>query len=131
MDWNALSNLYEVAPLGYKRPQDLQVAFTNSLYKCFVFDGGVLVGAGRVLADGVDCACICDVAVYPAYQGGGVGSAIVSKLINFSYGHKKIILYANPQKELFYEKLGFKKMATAMAIFENQTQAFDLGLIKE
>lgn len=129
INWQALSNLYKVAPLGDKKPADLETAFSNSLFKCFVFDDGQLVAAGRVLADGVDCAYICDIAARPSHQGVGLGKAIVTKLLQLSAGHKKIILYTAPGKEAFYKKLGFKRMTTAMAIFQNQEQALANGLV--
>jgi hypothetical protein len=40
VDWDALSNLYRIAPLGEKKPADLKVVFSNSLFKCFVYEGG-------------------------------------------------------------------------------------------
>ena len=61
----------------------------------------------------------------------GLGRGIVAKLVELSQGHKKIILYANPGKEGFYQKLGFRKMNTAMAIFENQGWAVQAGLVNE
>lgn len=131
IDWNALSELYRIAPLGEKKPDDLRMSFTNSLFKCFVFDGDRLVGAGRALADGIDCSYICDVAVHPGYQGRGIGRAILLKLRDFSAKHRKVILYANPGKEGFYRKLGFLPMRTAMAIFRNQPQAIATGLVSE
>src|SRR5262245_32038336 len=131
MDWNELSNLYLIAPLGQKSPADLRVSFTNSRFKCFVYDSGKLIAAGRALADGVDCSYICDVAVHPDYQGMGIGKQIVTKLVELSGGHRKIILYAAVGKEPFYRKLGFMRMATAMAIFKNQAQALKDGLVIE
>ena len=131
IDWGELSNLYSVAPLGEKTPEDLQKAFTNSMFRCFICDEGKLVGVGRALADGIDCSYICDVAVLPSHQGLGIGKSIVSKLVELSAGHKKIILYSYPGKEAFYKKLGFKRMSTAMAIFENQPQALEWGLVNE
>ncbi len=131
VDWNELSNLYKAASLGEKAPEQLKKAFTNSMFKCFLFDQGKLVGAGRALADGVDCSYICDVAILPSHQGYGMGKSIVTKLVERSKGHKKIILYAYPGKEAFYKKLGFKRMSTAMAIFENQSQATEWGLVNE
>lgn len=131
IDWNALSQLYRIAPLGDKDPADLQLAFSNSRYKCFVFEQGALVGVGRALADGVDCSYICDVAVHPDFQGSGLGRAIITRLRDLSAGHKKIILYAVPGKEGFYKKLGFKRMSTAMAIFKNQERALEAGLLNE
>jgi ribosomal protein S18 acetylase RimI-like enzyme len=131
IDWDALSHLYKIAPLGDKKPEDLKTVFTNSRYKCFVYDDNKIVGVGRALADGVDASYICDIAIHPEYQGHGIGKAIVKKLVEFSKGHNKIILYANPGKEPFYAKLGFAKMNTAMAIFKNQEQALEVGLVSE
>jgi len=129
--WGELSELYRIAPLGDKLANDLAVVFSNSRFKCFVFENNKLIGVGRALADGLDCSYICDIAVHPEYQGTGLGKKIVEKLIDLSQGHKKIILYANPGKEGFYGKLGFKKMNTAMAIFVNQEQALKSGLLVE
>ncbi len=131
IDWDALSHLYQIAPLGDKKPDVLKITFSNSMFKCFVYDGDTLIGAGRALADGLDCSYIADVAVHPNYQGIGVGKEIVSRLIDMSKGHRKIILYAVPGKEAFYKKLGFKRMTTAMAIFENQEWALERGVVDE
>ena len=129
VNWDELSNLYRVAPLGQKLPADLMVAFSNSMFKCFVYDEGKLIAAGRALADGRDCSYLCDIAVHPEYQGKGLGRDVVLKLVNLSKEHNKIILYAAPGKDTFYLKLGFKCMATAMAIFKNQEQALKDGVI--
>jgi ribosomal protein S18 acetylase RimI-like enzyme len=131
IDWAALSELYRIAPLGDKKPDELKLAFSNSMFKCFVLDGERLVGAGRAVADGIDCAYLCDVAIHPAFQGRGLGKEIIARLKELSAGHKKIILYANPGKEGFYEKLGFRRMLTAMAIFKDQDRAICRGLIQE
>jgi len=131
LDWNELSALYDAAPLGNKNPSDLKTAFTNSMFKCFVYEEGKLVGVGRALADGVDCSYICDIALLPSHQGLGLGKQIVAKLLELSRGHKKIILYSVPGKEPFYKKLGFRRMSTAMAIFENQAVALERGYVNE
>ncbi|MEO7497929.1 MAG: GNAT family N-acetyltransferase [Massilia sp.] len=129
IDWHELSALYRAASLGDKHPDHLRTVFTNSMFTCFVFDGETLVGVGRALADGCDCAYICDVALLPSHQGIGLGKEIVAKLVEMSRGHKKIILYAVPGKEAFYRKLGFKRMSTAMAIFEGQEEALRRGYL--
>lgn len=131
IDWNTLSHLYKIAPLGDKNAEELKTVFNNSRYKCFVYDNDKLVGVGRALADGVDCSYICDMAIHPEYQGEGIGREIVEKLVKFSKGHSKIILFTSMGKEGFYSKLGFAKMNTAMAIFEKQEWAIDIGLLKE
>jgi ribosomal protein S18 acetylase RimI-like enzyme len=129
MDWNEVAHLLRTAPLADKEPDTLQMAFTNSVFRRFVFDGGRLVGAGRALADGVDCSYICDVAVLPSHQGRGIGHEIVSQLIALSRGHRKILLYSVPGKEDFYRKFGFRRMRTAMAIFDDQEAAADRGYL--
>src|SRR5262249_14186419 len=131
INWDELSNLYRIAPLGAKKPEDLKIEFSNSRYKCFVFDNEKLVGVGRELADGVDCSYICDVAVHPDYQGIGLGKDIITKLKELSAGHKKIILYAITGTEGLYRKLGYMRMRTAIAIFRNQERAIEVGLVDE
>lgn len=129
IDWDELSELYRVAPLGEKPPEALRTVFSNSMFKCLIYSDGRLIGAGRAIADGLDCAYIADVAVHPEYQGKGLGKAIISRLVDMANGHKKIILYANPGTEGFYLNLGFLPMATAMAIWANQESALEKGLL--
>lgn len=129
IDWHEVETLYRLAPLGNKSAAHLQGVFTNSRFRCFVFDGGTLVAAGRALSDGADCSYICDVAVMPSHQGRSLGKQVVARLVEQSRGHKKIILYAVPGKEGFYRKLGFERMLTAMAIFEDQPAAFERGYL--
>jgi hypothetical protein len=102
VDWQELADLYERAPLAKKEPARLQTAFSHSMFRWFVRDGqGQLIGAGRALADGSDCA-----------------------------DHKKIILYCVPGKEGFYQSLGFKRMTTAMAMFQNEAVYLERGYIR-
>jgi ribosomal protein S18 acetylase RimI-like enzyme len=130
-DWDELSNLYKIAPLGDKKPNDLKTVFSNSMYKCFVYSDKTLIGAGRALADGLDCSYICDIAIHPDFQNKGIGKDIVKKLIEFSQGYNKIILYSYPGKEEFYSKIGFDQMNTAMAIFKNKEQAIEWQLTRK
>lgn len=116
---------------GRKNPAALKMVFANSMFRLFVYDSGRMVGVGRALADGADCSYICDVAVLPTHQRMGLGREIVAKLIALSSGHKKILLYSVPGRESFYRGLGFMRMTTAMAIFENQPRALEWGLVNE
>jgi ribosomal protein S18 acetylase RimI-like enzyme len=131
VDWSELSSLYLVAPLGHKPADLLKVAFSNSMFKCFAFAGSFLVGAGRAVADGVDCSYICDVAVLPEFQGAGLGRRIVEDLVESSRGHAKIILYSVPGVEGFYRSMGFRRMNTAMAIFGDDKAALEKGYLSD
>lgn len=111
MDWEELAALYRAAPLGDKKPDDLKLVFTNSMFRCFAFASGKVAAAGRVLADGRDCACLCDIAVLPSHQGQGLGKGVMVRLIERSKSHRKIILYAVPGREPLYRGFGFRRMS--------------------
>ena len=123
IDWDELSELYRIAPLGNKSGDWLKTTYANSMFKRFAFDGEKIVAAGRAVADGVDCAYLCDIVVHPAYQGSGLGKELIQSLVDLSKGHRKIILYAVPGREPFYAKFGFRRMNTAMAIFSDPEKA--------
>jgi len=127
VDWD---ELYRVAPLGTKPPAALKTVFGNSMFVRFAYADGGLAGAGRALADGLDCAYIADVAVHPDRQGHGLGKAIIGQLVAAA-GHKKIILYARPGTEGFYTGQGFLQMNTAMAIWHDPADAISAGLLRE
>jgi GNAT superfamily N-acetyltransferase len=131
IDWQELEELYRLAPLRGKTAATLRVTFEGSRYKWFVRYRGGLVAAGRALADGADCSYICDVAVRPSHQGTGLGKALVERLLQDSGTHKKIILYATPGTEGFYRRLGFMRLVTAMAVFQERDWAIRRGHLSE
>ncbi|MGH7067418.1 MAG: GNAT family N-acetyltransferase [Acetobacteraceae bacterium] len=131
INWHELAELYRIAPLGNKTADELAIAFANSMFKCFVRDNESLVGAGRAVADGIDCCYLCDVAVHPDFQRRGLGREIVTRLMELSGGHKKIILYANSGSEGLYRKFGFLRMRRAMAVFKDPERAITRGLLEK
>src|SRR3546814_2320921 len=123
VDWQDLSEMYRLAPLGNKSADWLKTAFSNSMFKCFASADGTVVAAGRAVADGVDCSYICDIAVHPDHPGTGLGKQVIQRLVDRSRGHRKVLLYAVPGKEPLYRRFGFRRMRTALAICENPEQA--------
>lgn len=85
----------------------------NTLYSIEVIDDNTIIGMGRLIGDGMYYMMV-DIIVEPSYQGKGIGSNIVNKLIEYVYketpvgGRSSIQLIAEKGKESFYEKLGFK-----------------------
>ena len=130
LDFDELSELYRIAPLGTKPPDALRTVFGNSMFRCFARADGALVATGRALADGLDCAYIADVAVHPDHQGRGLGREVVRRLVDQARGHKKILLYANPGTEPFYAGLGFLRMNTAMAVWHDPALAIANGVLR-
>lgn len=95
--------------------EQTQAALSNSLYTVAVFENSQAVGMGRLIGDGMYLV-IADIVVNPVYQGKGIGSKIVSMLIEYNTkelpdgGRTSIQLISEKGKEPFYEKLGFKRI---------------------
>lgn len=85
----------------------------NSLYIITIREDDRLLGMGRLIGDGMYF-LLCDVIVRKEYQGKGLGSQIVDYLVAYveaqtpEGGRSSIQLIAEPGKEDFYIKKGFK-----------------------
>jgi GNAT superfamily N-acetyltransferase len=90
-------------------PDELYGAISSSWYVLSAYDNDDLVGFGRVISDGVLYALICDLIVRPSYQGQGLGSQLLNKLIEKCHLEKirVIWLFSAKGKSSFYKKFGF------------------------
>jgi GNAT superfamily N-acetyltransferase len=129
ISWPELARVIELAPLGKRDIGKLETAFRNSEVKCFAYDGDKLIGAGRAISDGALRAAIFDLVVLPNYQGKGVGTMIMNYLLARARA-EIIMLFANPGKESFYDRFGFRRMKTAMAIMDDPETRRAMGLIE-
>ncbi len=93
---------------------DLERANQNSWLVVSAYDGNKLVGFGRVVTDFVLHAMIFDLIVLPDYQGRGIGTKILSRLVNkcLKQGIRDIQLFCAKGKKVFYEKNGFEIRTT-------------------
>jgi ribosomal protein S18 acetylase RimI-like enzyme len=119
IDWESVPEILEKAGIGFYPAEKHKHAFHNSHAVVFVFDSEHLIGFGRVMSDGEYQAAIYDVAILPEYQQKGIGKQIISHLMDRTPGCN-YILYAAPGKEPFYEKIGFRRMKTGLALFVNR-----------
>jgi len=89
---------------------DLEKAIKNSWYSVSAYQQNVLVGFGRVIADGVNHALIVDVIIHPVHQNRGIGRQILRRLVEKCEEHhiRDIQLFAAKGKTGFYEKFGFE-----------------------
>ena len=73
---------------------------------------GRAVGMGRVISDGVSDGYVQDLVVLPGYRGRGIGTMILSTLLNYckSAGVTWVGLIAEPGTESFYTELGSRTM---------------------
>ncbi len=89
--------------------EDLARAVGNSQFLVAAYDNENLVGFGRVLTDGVLHAMIYELVVHPDYQGKGIGTEILQKLIQWcnEMHIRDIQLFCARGKRSFYEMNGF------------------------
>lgn len=118
IDWIQLFNLYEKAGLlgRFVKNNELskiQLAFESSYKVVTAWDGELLIGAGRMLSDGICYGSIFDVGVLPQYQKKGIGKGLMQELLMLNE-HMPIHLTSTFGNEEFYKKLGFKKHKTAL-----------------
>lgn len=93
----------------------------NAYMVLCVRDEGKAIGVVRLLWDGGYVAFLSDVIVSPAYQGQGIGRALVEAVIkrirdDMKPGYKvKLTLNSAKGKEPFYEKSGFRQRPNEQA----------------
>ena len=102
-------------PFLGKTEGQLHSAMRGSWSLCCAWDGGELVGMGRVVSDGFLNAYICGVGVLPGYRGRGIGGEIMQKLISRCAEHgMKPQLMCEEHLVPHYRKMGFEVFAAGM-----------------
>ena len=99
-----------------ERPVEfVKSALRNDLYDVVALVNDEVVGMGRLVGDGVMYWYLQEIVILPEYQGRGIGTAIVNKLLNYIQEHTpegnftSVGLTAAEGKEGFYERFGFAK----------------------
>ena len=126
INWDLVVDTLRNVGMAFYTSEAHMRAFMNSHTVVFVFDEEALVGFGRAISDGEYQAAIYDVAVHTDYQGKGIGRLIIQTIVE-NNPTCNFILYASPGKERFYEKEGFKRMKTGMALFLNSERMQEKG----
>jgi N-acetylglutamate synthase-like GNAT family acetyltransferase len=118
INWESLVELYYhtdgVVGLGrQKNLEKIKESFLNTYKVITVWGNEKIIGAGRMLSDGVCYGWIHDIAVHPDYQKKGIGKKLMKELMK---GEKLLFgLTSAFCAEQFYYNLGFKKHKTALA----------------
>jgi ribosomal protein S18 acetylase RimI-like enzyme len=109
--------------LGGREGDKVRRAFEKSSVVCFAKDKLRLVAAGRAFTDGEYHATIYDVVVDPEYQRRGVGSRVMSELLE-RLPVWRVLLVAGREVQPFYRRLGFESYDNVMARLD-RTRLFD------
>jgi GNAT superfamily N-acetyltransferase len=89
--------------------EDLAVVVRNSQHVLAAYVDDRMVGFGRIVTDGILHAMIYDLITDPEYQGTGVGTEVLKRLVEWcrNTGIRDIQLFCARGKRGFYEKRGF------------------------
>jgi GNAT superfamily N-acetyltransferase len=88
---------------------ELKVSLSNTYYSVSAYEEDKLVGFGRIVSDGLIHAMIYEMIVDPDYQGEGIGSNILNRLVEkcLKDNIRDIQLFCSKGKKVFYERHGF------------------------
>ena len=89
--------------------EELEVSLRRSWYVLTAYQEDELVGAGRLVSDGVLYAVVFDMIVAPHWQKRGVGSEILRRLLDRceTAGIRDVLLFSAKGTEGFYRRNGF------------------------
>lgn len=125
INWESLVQLYfetdGVVGLGKeKNLTKIKSAFLNTYKVVTAWEGDQIIGAGRLISDGVCYGWIHDVAVLPNFQKKGIGRNIMQELM---HGNESLLfgLTSAFGGEEFYYKLGFKRHKSALAKYPGKS----------
>ncbi|PCF40943.1 GNAT family N-acetyltransferase [Staphylococcus delphini] len=117
---DAIYKTYQSVDWLNHNKENIENILKNSTYVVFALHNDKVIGIGRALSDGVFNAAIYDVIVRPEYQNLKIGSRIVNDLLEQIGEVSCIHLISTTGKIEFYHQHGFKKLKTAMAIYQSE-----------
>jgi len=123
LDPAKLTRLFNQAPWakGRKEADAKQMLANTDLFVC-VWDAERLVGFGRVLTDYVYRASIWDIIVDKTYQGQGIGTELVRRILNHPRLKKVELFWLCTRMPEFYEKLGFSSKEQTGMVWSRSKQ---------
>jgi GNAT superfamily N-acetyltransferase len=130
IDWVAVCEIIQRAPLGTRDPEPLKMAAANSHTVCTAYAGEMLIGFGRAVSDGYLQSAVYDVVVLPEFQGRGAGKAIMTALLEKLPPNGPVLIYAAPGKQDFYRQFGFRALKTGMALFRDPERYRSQGYLE-
>ncbi|MBN1313371.1 MAG: GNAT family N-acetyltransferase [Anaerolineae bacterium] len=107
------ADLVQAVGWGTRKPDVVEKALPNSLYGVCAYVGSEIVGMARIIGDDGLVYYVQDVVVRPEYQGQGIGTAMMDKIMAYIQAHASensvIGLMAAKGKEGLYQRYGFTR----------------------
>ena len=95
--------------------EQVEKALKNNLFDVTAVYNGEVIGMGRLVGDGVMYWYLQEIIVLPQFQGKGIGTEIVNRLLEYIEENTtpgtfaSVGLTAAAGKDTFYERFGFSK----------------------
>ena len=115
-DDEEIINLYH--SVGWKaytdQPDSLKRGFSNSLLVLGAYEDDKLLGLVRVVGDGETIVFVQDILVFPEYQRKGIGTALLSEIMNRFDHVRQLELMTDKTTQTvdFYQSLGFREIGS-------------------
>lgn len=130
---DAFNQLTEAVGWGRRENAIVEEALRYTLYSVCAYDEDKLIGYGRIIGDKTIFLHIHDVMVRPDYQGMGIGTGIMNKILDKVNEYRsvnpaiRVYLGSSKGKECFYEKFGFvgrpnEKLGAGMVLNSDNTK---------
>jgi predicted GNAT family acetyltransferase len=117
---DAFIDLLERSTLAARRPVNdpkrIAAMLRHADLLCTAWDGAKPVGVARSVTDFSFCCYMSDLAVDQAYQGRGIGQALVRRTQACLAPGCRIILLAAPLAETYYPRIGFSQHRSAWTL---------------
>ena len=134
VDYQAVADILDHFGLSHFDAATEEKIFKNSYATAFIYDVDQVVGCARAISDGVCQAAIYNVALLEGYQGQQLGRKLIDSLLEQVKGCN-VILYTHPKTVSMYEKMGFRRQKTGMAIYNGNAESLkwmeDTGFLLE
>lgn len=107
--------------------EQVEKALKNNLFDVTAVYNGEVIGMGRLIGDGIMYWYLQEIVVLPEFQGRGIGTKIVNRLLDYIKENTSpgtfvsVGLTAAEGKDTFYEKFGFSKSSGMTMYIENST----------
>lgn len=121
IDYEAVSRLLRSFGMSDRDASGQETIFKNSYAVSFLYDDDKLIGCARALSDGVCEAAIYNIALCKDYHGQQLGRRLIESILEQVKGCN-VILYTHPQTVAMYEKFGFRRQKTGMAIYQGNAE---------
>ena len=121
IDYDAVPPLLQSFGMSDRVATGQKQIFQNSYAVSFLYDDDRLIGCARAISDGICEAAIYNIALSREYHGQKLGRKLIDSILKQVEGCN-VILYTHPRTVALYEKLGFRRQKTGMAIYQGNAE---------